>query len=39
MIRFSPDGLAGLDEQLRNVTDLGVDIAIANLPSPTMPTT
>ena len=34
MVRFSPDDLAGLDEQLRKVTDLGLDTAIVNLPSP-----
>jgi F420-dependent oxidoreductase-like protein len=34
MVRFSPDDLTGLDEQLRKVTDLGVDTAIVNLPSP-----
>ena len=34
MVRFSPDDLPGLDEQLRKVTDLGVDTAIVNLPSP-----
>lgn len=39
MIRFSPDDLAGLDGQLRKVTDLGADTAIVNLPSPTMLTT
>lgn len=34
MVRFSPDDLTGLDEQLRKLTDLGVDTAIVNLPSP-----
>jgi hypothetical protein len=34
MVRFSPDDLTGLDEQLRKITDLGVDTAIVNLPSP-----
>lgn len=34
MVRFSPDDLTGLDEQLRKLTDLGADAAIVNLPSP-----
>ncbi|HEY5685637.1 MAG TPA: LLM class F420-dependent oxidoreductase [Acidimicrobiia bacterium] len=37
MLRFSPDDVAGFDEQLRKATDMGVDTAIANLPSPHNP--
>ena len=34
MVRFNPDEIAGLEEQLRTLSDIGVDAAIVNLPSP-----
>lgn len=37
MVWFSPDDMAALEERFRVLADIGVDEAIFNFPSPTIP--